>query len=495
MPSSKADRKFMEMAVEEMRESRSEHKHKQDPLVGAVLVGTNGKPMAATHRGDLRVGDHAEFTLIERYLRDKKLEGATLYVTLEPCAKRNPPKKPCVEWIAAARIGRVFIGMIDPNLDVQGRGVQYLIKHRVEVDFFDLDLVGQIMDDNREFIDYCEATERTAPNGTELFEGPSGKELQIVERASLEDLSHDELSRYLTARKINLRVSSNKLWKMMERAGYVGRTKKGKLAPTVAGTVLFASEPAEILPQCRVAIEAKKAGRTISGDFEGPLLAFRDHLEGFFKKQMRHFTEIRELDRIQVGEYPMEAIREAAFNAVIHRDYEAGARVHITLKESEVEIRSPGGLLKPLSLSRVRAFNAPPYSRNPHIALAVQRMGWIEEKGSGLARMRDTMVTHGLRPPIFNFMDGYFVATLPGHDQAWATVRVAPGLLGKLEPQEQKIVDSVMIRGRIGASECAKELDVNVATARRYLRKLVDKGLLESRGSGPRLAYYLAGAE
>jgi predicted HTH transcriptional regulator len=105
------------------------------------------------------------------------------------------------------------------------------------------------------------------------------------------------------------------------------------------------------------------------------------------------------------------------------------------------------------------------------------------------------MVTHGLRPPIFNFVDGYFVVMLPGHDQAWATVRVAPGLLGKLDPQEQKIVDSVMIRGRIAASECAKELDVNVATARRYLRKLVDKGLLESRGSGPRLAYYLAGAE
>jgi ATP-dependent DNA helicase RecG len=281
----------------------------------------------------------------------------------------------------------------------------------------------------------------------------------------------------------------------MERSGYAGHSIKGKLAPTNAGIILFASQPAEILPQCRVSIEAKKAGRTVSGDFEGPLLGFRDHLERFFKTQMRHFTEIRELDRIQVDEYPMEAIREAAFNAVIHRDYDAGARVHISLQETEVEVRSPGGLLKPLSLSRIRTFNAPPYSRNPHIALAAQRMGWIEEKGSGLARMRDAMISHGLRSPVFNFADGYFVVTLPGQEQARSSTRLAPALLAKLGQQEQKIVDLVMIRGRLAAGECAKELDVDVATARRHLRKLIDSGVLESRGSGPRLAYYLAGSE
>src|ERR1022692_3222169 len=97
MPASKADRAFMEQAVQEMLKSRSEHTGKHDPLVGAVLIGSNGKLLGATHRGDLRVGDHAEFTLIERYLQNKNLEGSTLYVTLEPCTRRNPPKKPCAE--------------------------------------------------------------------------------------------------------------------------------------------------------------------------------------------------------------------------------------------------------------------------------------------------------------------------------------------------------------------------------------------------------------
>ena len=130
MSSSRTHRKFMEAAVEEMRKSRSEHVDKRDPLVGAAIVGPDGKPMAASFRGDLRVGDHAEFTLIERYLRDKRLEGATLYVTLEPCTKRNPPKKPCADRIVKARIRRVFIGMTDPNPDICGRGIQHLLAHR-----------------------------------------------------------------------------------------------------------------------------------------------------------------------------------------------------------------------------------------------------------------------------------------------------------------------------------------------------------------------------
>jgi len=122
-------------------------------------------------------------------------------------------------------------------------------------------------------------------------------------------------------------------------------------------------------------------------------------------------------------------------------------------------------------------------------------MGWIEEKGSGLGRMRDAMISHGLRPPVFDFADGYFVVTLPGQEQVWTNIRLAPGLQAKLGRQAPKILDLVMTRGRLSASECAKELDVDVATARRHLRILVDRGVLETRGSGPQLAYHLAGSE
>lgn len=82
------DRQFMELAVKEMFESHSEHADKFDPLVGAVIVDSTGKELGRTHRGGLREGNHAEYTLLERILQSTKLDGAILYVTLEPCCTR-----------------------------------------------------------------------------------------------------------------------------------------------------------------------------------------------------------------------------------------------------------------------------------------------------------------------------------------------------------------------------------------------------------------------
>ena len=485
------DRKFMEAAVAEMLRSRSEHSNKVDPLVGAVLVSAEGEELARACRGKLRDGDHAEYTLIERYLRDRSLEGASIYVTLEPCTKRRPPKKPCSHWVVKSRIGRVFIGMTDPNPDICGRGIQYLLDHGVDVVFFDADLGLQIREANRDFIAYYENAEQEDDEGD--FEGPSRQEREVVGRARLDDLSSDALSQYNEERKLDLRVPSEELWRHLERAGYLGRTAGLELAPTLAGVVLFAEQPADILPQCRVSMEARRAGRTVSGDFEGPLMAFRDHLDSFVRDNMRHFVEIRGMDRVEEGEYPIEAIREAALNAVVHRDYRAGARVHIVLGETSLEVRSPGGLLRPLSLTRVRSFNAPPYSRNPHIALAVQRMGWIEEKGSGLASMREAMLGRRLRPPMFDLRGGYFVVTLLGEDQAWHNVRVDPGLLGGLESIQQQIVQHLLEAGEIATRDCVKRFGISDGTARNHLRQLRELGIIEPRGAGPKRRYVLAG--
>jgi pyrimidine deaminase RibD-like protein len=136
-------RKFMQMAVEEMLNSRSEHKDKSDPLVGAVLVSSGGDVLGTAHRGALRVGDHAEYTLIERVLQDTNLEGSSLFVTLEPCVTRGALKTPCAERIIQARIGKVIIGMPDPNPQITGHGIRCLQENGVVLNFFDFDFFQQ----------------------------------------------------------------------------------------------------------------------------------------------------------------------------------------------------------------------------------------------------------------------------------------------------------------------------------------------------------------
>ena len=95
-------RELQEFAVEEMYNSISEHEDRTDPKVGAVLATLDGEVIEIAHRGELRTGDHAEFTVLERKCRNRKVEGYILFATLEPCAPgaRSEPKLSCAEMIS-----------------------------------------------------------------------------------------------------------------------------------------------------------------------------------------------------------------------------------------------------------------------------------------------------------------------------------------------------------------------------------------------------------
>ena len=69
-------REFMELSVEVMKSSIQEKRpdEKPSPFVGAVMVRKDLSVVTA-YRGELREGDHAEFTLLERKCRTEKVEG------------------------------------------------------------------------------------------------------------------------------------------------------------------------------------------------------------------------------------------------------------------------------------------------------------------------------------------------------------------------------------------------------------------------------------
>jgi len=308
----------MQMAIDEMLKSRSEHVHKFDPLVGAILVGPTGKLVEKTHRAGLRVGDHAEYTLLERLLASENLEGSVLYVTLEPCTKREPPKIPCVERIVAARIKKVWIGMLDPNPDIQGHGVDHLQQNGVEVEFFDLDLMRKIREENKEFAEQYEKA-RDVIDYEHDYEGPSEKEKEAVGSASLSDLSMGVIESYLKARgKKFARLA--RMWEFLNDNGFVTHVNKHRShVPTVAGLLLFGKSPEDFLVQSKVKAEFRSNTRSAAVDIAGPLLLIPEKVRVFLDDYMRTYTEIKGFKRTEQPEYPWEAIREAVVNAIVHR--------------------------------------------------------------------------------------------------------------------------------------------------------------------------------
>ena len=501
MAASKRERKFMEMAVEQMQLSRSEHTHKHDPLVGAVLVDKHGRELAKTNRGSLRVGNHAEYILIERLLGNKNLEGSALYVTLEPCTVREPPKQPCVKNIVSARIGNVWIGMLDPNPDIQGEGIKYLQGHGVEVDFFDIDMIQQIRQENKDFIEQYEQAEEVPTDSWEERESSSDIEKQPVLFTRLQDFSLEIVNQYLAARRQTYKVPSNELWEFFHRNGFVVPGEKGAHVPTTAGILLFGKAPEDFLPQSKIKIEAHRANARSAGidttvdvrDLGGVLPSLPFKIQEFLSVQMRTYVEVRGLERVEVPEYPWEALREAVVNSIVHRDYRAGAHVIIQRFNDCIVIKSPGSPLRPVSMAKIRAYNAPPYSRNPRIADTFWHMKLMEERGWGLRRMRDILVSHAHAPPQFHYEGGYFVVTIRGKEVRPAGVQIAPDLFARLENRQKKMVDFVRKRGKITRTDCVKQFKISPKTATRDLSRLVEVGVFEKREKGPATHYVLAG--
>jgi diaminohydroxyphosphoribosylaminopyrimidine deaminase/5-amino-6-(5-phosphoribosylamino)uracil reductase len=113
------DRKFMRQALLEAKKGIG--RTSPNPSVGAVVVKNNIIVGKGYHR---KAGTpHAEIHALQE--AGPEAEGATLYVTLEPCnhTGRTPP---CTEAVLRAGIARVVIGMLDPNPRVTGGGADYL---------------------------------------------------------------------------------------------------------------------------------------------------------------------------------------------------------------------------------------------------------------------------------------------------------------------------------------------------------------------------------
>ena len=99
-----------------------------NPLVGAVIVKDNRIIGEGYH--EYFGGPHAEVNAFTNAKED--VEGATMYVTLEPCSHygKTPP---CADAIVRNKISKVVIGMIDPNPVVAGRGIEILRSNGIEV--------------------------------------------------------------------------------------------------------------------------------------------------------------------------------------------------------------------------------------------------------------------------------------------------------------------------------------------------------------------------
>jgi len=481
-------RKMMELAIKVMRQSVGESRmdDKPNPLVGAVLVRVDGSSETAC-RGELREGNHAEFTLLERKCVGEKLDGSMLFSTLEPCLHRNEPKRGCARHIVSARIKKVYVGIEDDNPVVAGKGIQYLRDHGVEIEMFDRDLQEVIQGENRAFFAWArqQAGEKEEkPIKLSEYEDGLGE-------SKIGDFSRAALERYQTKASINATVGSEEFNRMLKLQGLLTEEKDG-LVPSGFGYLLFGNDPRLALPQAGLLARAEfSGGKAERKEFAMPMVLIPGELETWLNKVLPNTLDRSQMERTERVDLPFEMIREAVVNALIHRDYDIkGQKCQLVVTRDTITIKSPGGPIPPITMAQMRSFSAPMKSRNPILHFVFARMGLAEEQGYGLTSLKEEAEKLGLPLPSYSMEGDSLMLTIYRSKVAFLTGLTAKVRDG-LSEGEKAALEFISGRQVVSSRDLMERLGFDERKAQRVLKKLREVDLISRQGRGPSTTYTL----
>ena len=237
------------------------------------------------------------------------------------------------------------------------------------------------------------------------------------------DLGYDAIDEkavkdFLQNRAVKLKVAVPKISVKDFLANILKILKKdnGDLHPTNAALLFFGKEPTEHISHHEIRI-ARFRGidrmETIdSQEIKGHIYKILGNVEAFFKRNTRLANKIVEFKRVDIPEYPFEAIREAVINAIAHRDYNRrGAPIMVSIFDDRIEVRNAGGLLPGLDIKKLEGNHA---TRNEAICNIFHETMDMERFGTGIGKMKRYMKAHGLYDPEFTEEGDFFVVKFFG---------------------------------------------------------------------------------
>ena len=196
---------------------------------------------------------------------------------------------------------------------------------------------------------------------------------------------------------------------------------------TINGVLLFGRQPNRYVPQagvraiCYPGIEAGYATHA-DENLRGPLVPLRaadgslveaglvEQAVDFVRRNTRPTSRLEGARRVDQWEYPLEVIREAVVNALVHRDYTiAGTDITLTIYGDRLEVRSPGWLPNTVTIEGMRA--GVRYARNQTLVNVMRDYEYVDARGMGV---RDKIVPgmqrhNGTEPDLIEEHHGFTV--------------------------------------------------------------------------------------
>lgn len=233
-------------------------------------------------------------------------------------------------------------------------------------------------------------------------------------------------------------------------------------------------------------------------EFTGPLYRQVEECEKFLIAHLEKIGKIEGFRRYDEYVIPLEVLREATLNAVVHRDYSMrGSDIKVFIFDDRLEIVSPGGLPGNLTVELIMKGRSE--IRNRVIARFFKEIGYIEQWGTGIVRILDLCRERDLKTPKFEDDGSFFTVVIyktversaGGVPETAGGVPEGAGGVPEehLDEDKKKILDYLKEKGKIRRRDIEEILNVKERRARDVLKGMVDSGLLERHGKGANTYY------
>ncbi len=308
----------------------------------------------------------------------------------------------------------------------------------------------------------------------------------IAENKTVEDIDLKNVERYIKeANAAGRRKIEESAAEVLEKLELI---KNGKAA--WAAILVFGKEPQKPLLQSAVHCGRFKLDKTRIIDdlmIESDLI---DEVGETMKFISRHISVRYEFEgtprRKEIWEYPLEALREAVINAIVHRDYTASSNIQIEIYDDRIEIWNPGRLLPGVRIEDLYKKEHKSVIRNKLIAQLFYDFGYIEKYGSGTVKILNLCKEQGLPPPEFMEEFGGFSVVFRKDIYNEKYLRD----IG-LNERQIKAVLYVKEKGKITNKEYREMTGLSDEGVRIDINKLIERNILQEKGKGRNTFYII----
>ncbi|WP_229072019.1 ATP-binding protein [Actinoplanes sp. DH11] len=329
---------------------------------------------------------------------------------------------------------------------------------------------------------------------------------EVIDETSVQDLDEEAWRRTLRRVRAGFpKLAQSDDATVLFRLGITaGRSADAPL--TLAGLLAFGQFPQQFFPQLMVSVVVHSPDPSSGTRFldnqtvRGPIPEMVETTLAMLRRNLAVRAVISEYgSRVDEVEYPLEAVREAVVNALMHRDYSPvtrGTQVQIELFPDRLVVRSPGGLYGGVVVDELgeegisSSRNAVLSSLLADTYLPSSNELVAENRSSGIPAMLAVARRRGLPRPSFRSSIASFVVTMARSELLSPEVRGWISRLGAHLPTQAHHLALAMLRDDYLTNEMLRQWGVDRVAAGQVLRDLVDQGLAVKEG-GRRYARYV----